>query len=243
MRAFFAENARPLDEGERLRGGAVWQLVGLITRRSQVQILPPLPISISQLIPGYSPGARSALVGLGLTTLAKVAGPNPAPLPTQSSQLIHRLGELAASDPAPATRVCTQSRSTTPAIGDIRRASVGNPRAPRDRDNEVNLMSRTRVLTQILLGSSVLLMAACASARPGALEEKYFQREAQSYLKFEKDGQTVYCQNEPVTASLIPHKSCITETALRQRVENYRRSRNAVARGGPPYVATTPGGS
>ncbi len=28
-----------------LRGGAVWQLVGLITRRSQVQILPPLPHS------------------------------------------------------------------------------------------------------------------------------------------------------------------------------------------------------
>ncbi len=27
----------------RMRGGAVWQLVGLITRRSQVQILPPLP--------------------------------------------------------------------------------------------------------------------------------------------------------------------------------------------------------
>ena len=26
-----------------LRGGAVWQLVGLITRRSQVRILPPLP--------------------------------------------------------------------------------------------------------------------------------------------------------------------------------------------------------
>ena len=27
-----------------VRGGAVWQLVGLITRRSEVQILPPLPI-------------------------------------------------------------------------------------------------------------------------------------------------------------------------------------------------------
>ena len=26
-----------------MRGGAVWQLVGLITRRSQVRILPPLP--------------------------------------------------------------------------------------------------------------------------------------------------------------------------------------------------------
>src|SRR5579872_2699414 len=30
--------------GSPVRGGAVWQLVGLITRRSQVQILPPLPI-------------------------------------------------------------------------------------------------------------------------------------------------------------------------------------------------------
>jgi hypothetical protein len=29
-----------------LRGGAVWQLVGLITRRSQVQILPPLPLHL-----------------------------------------------------------------------------------------------------------------------------------------------------------------------------------------------------
>lgn len=29
----------------RMRGGAVWQLVGLITRRSQVRILPPLPYS------------------------------------------------------------------------------------------------------------------------------------------------------------------------------------------------------
>src|SRR3569623_796273 len=27
-----------------LRGGAVWQLVWLITRRSQLQILPPLPL-------------------------------------------------------------------------------------------------------------------------------------------------------------------------------------------------------
>ena len=30
------------------RGGAVWQLVGLITRRSQVQILPPQPICEAQ---------------------------------------------------------------------------------------------------------------------------------------------------------------------------------------------------
>src|SRR5688572_17506290 len=31
-----------------MRGGAVWQLVGLITRRSQVQILPPLPASAGE---------------------------------------------------------------------------------------------------------------------------------------------------------------------------------------------------
>src|SRR3569623_3413218 len=34
-----AYNSRTL-----LRGGAVWQLVALINRRSQVQILPPLPV-------------------------------------------------------------------------------------------------------------------------------------------------------------------------------------------------------
>ena len=34
----------------RARGGAVWQLVGLITRRSQVQILPPQPRFVSDLM-------------------------------------------------------------------------------------------------------------------------------------------------------------------------------------------------
>ena len=37
-----------------MRGGAVWQLVGLITRRSQVQILPPLPTVFDKKAP---PGA------------------------------------------------------------------------------------------------------------------------------------------------------------------------------------------
>ena len=32
------------------RGGAVWQLVGLITRRSKVQILPPQPTESTVLI-------------------------------------------------------------------------------------------------------------------------------------------------------------------------------------------------
>ena len=41
-----------------LRGGAVWQLVGLITRRSQVQILPPLPLSVLGICIDYRKWAR-----------------------------------------------------------------------------------------------------------------------------------------------------------------------------------------
>ena len=37
------------------RGGAAWKLVGLITRRSQVQILPPLPNQIKGLRQNRSP--------------------------------------------------------------------------------------------------------------------------------------------------------------------------------------------
>src|SRR5688572_30595381 len=45
------------------RGGAVWQLVGLITRRSQVQILPALP-------PSRKAGPRE---GLGLLSWSPAA--------------------------------------------------------------------------------------------------------------------------------------------------------------------------
>jgi hypothetical protein len=110
-------------------------------------------------------------------------------------------------------------------------------------------MARNRVFRSVLLASGVLLIAACASqpaSKTGSLDEKYFQREASNYQKFQHEGQTVYCQTEPHDASLIPYnpnKRCITEAALRQAVENYRRNRIPVPRGGPPYVATVPGGS
>src|ERR1039457_1250145 len=48
--------ARPAYAKIVMRGGAVWQLVGLITQRSQVQILPPQPIfSIDYELPGVIP--------------------------------------------------------------------------------------------------------------------------------------------------------------------------------------------
>jgi outer membrane biogenesis lipoprotein LolB len=107
-------------------------------------------------------------------------------------------------------------------------------------------MSTNRVFHTVLVAIGVLLMSACASqpaATTQSLDEKYFKREANNYLKFQHEGQTVYCQNDPNAGSLIPHKWCITEAALRQRVESSRLSRNPVSRGGPPYVATVPGGS
>jgi outer membrane biogenesis lipoprotein LolB len=96
-------------------------------------------------------------------------------------------------------------------------------------------MTRNRVFYSVLLATGALLIAACASQPTGSLDEKYFQREANHYLKFQQEGQTVYCQNESNIASLIPYKWCISESALRQRVENFRRDRNPVQRGG--YVA------
>jgi hypothetical protein len=91
------------------------------------------------------------------------------------------------------------------------------------------------------------MIAACASqpaSTTQSLDEKYFQQEASNYLKFQHEGQTVYCQTEASGTTLIPFnpdKRCISEAALRQAVENYRRGRNPVPRGGPPYVATVPG--
>jgi starvation-inducible outer membrane lipoprotein len=96
-------------------------------------------------------------------------------------------------------------------------------------------MARNHVFRSVLLISGVLLMTACVSQPSGSLQEKYFQREANNYLKFQHEGQVVYCQNDPQAGSLIPYKSCITEAALRQRVENYRVARNSAQRGGPQY--------
>ena len=87
-------------------------------------------------------------------------------------------------------------------------------------------------------------MSACASqpAVDGSLSQKYFEREANNYAKYQYEGQTVYC-NQGSDAALIPYQHCKTEAALREMVETARRARNPVVRGGPPYVATVPGGS
>jgi hypothetical protein len=107
-------------------------------------------------------------------------------------------------------------------------------------------MASNRLFRYALVACGVILMAGCASQPAGSLDEKYFQREASNYLKFQHEGQTVYCQTEPSAATLIPFSAdrrCISEAALRQAVENYRVNRNPAARGGPQYVATVPGGS
>ena len=94
----------------------------------------------------------------------------------------------------------------------------------------VSLMANNHVLRCVLLASSVLLFAACASqplSTSQSLDDLYFDREVQNYEAFQaKDGQIIYCQNEKHTASHIPYRMCISETNLRQLVEDSRRTRN-----------------
>jgi hypothetical protein len=102
-------------------------------------------------------------------------------------------------------------------------------------------MARNQVFRSILLGSSVLLMAACATKQPeGSLLEKRFQQTAKHYQQYQYEGQVIYCKRGATRT--LPPAECITEPALRLQVENGLRSRNPVVRGGPPYVATVPGG-
>jgi type IV pilus biogenesis protein CpaD/CtpE len=93
-------------------------------------------------------------------------------------------------------------------------------------------MTGNRLISSLLLATGVFLMAGCVSqsaSTTGSLDDKYFQREASKLQKFEHEGKTIYCQNDSRVGSLIPHKRCITESGLRQLVENSRRSRNSVA--------------
>jgi hypothetical protein len=102
------------------------------------------------------------------------------------------------------------------------------------------------ILRASLLASGALLIAACASQpATGSPDEEYFQKEASNYLKFEHEGKTVYCTSKD-NSGLIPYTGtprCVTEARLRQVVEDWRVQRNPVVRGGPPYVATVPGGN
>ena len=61
--------------------------------------------------------------------------------------------------------------------------------------------------------------------------------------RFRRRVQAVF---QDSSGSLIPYTGttrCVTEARLRQVVEEWRMHRNPVVRGGPPYVATVPGGN
>ena len=92
-------------------------------------------------------------------------------------------------------------------------------------------MAKNHVLRSVLVVSSVLLIAACASQPRTPLLERKFQQTAQHYEKYQLDGQTVYCRKD-----LPPGRQCLTEDALRRQVENYERNRNAVS-----YTRSPPG--
>ena len=98
-------------------------------------------------------------------------------------------------------------------------------------------MASHRVIRSLLVATGVLLIAACASQSAStSLDDKYFEREAQKFVKVERNGETLYCQKVRHVASLVPYNQCINEDGLRERVENARRARNTVP---PPVVAGT----
>ena len=102
-------------------------------------------------------------------------------------------------------------------------------------------MASFRVFRTVLVATAVLLMAGCATQSGYMpLQEKLFQREANNYdAQFLYEGQKVYCKRGATRS--LPYQECVSETALRRRVENHHRDRNDVQRGGPQYVATVPG--
>lgn len=107
-------------------------------------------------------------------------------------------------------------------------------------------MAKNRVVESCFLATGVMLIAACVSqpvstSTPNlSPSEKRFQRVAATYGRYQLDGQTVYCRKEKVITSSIPVMRCLTETALRQDVEDYQKRRNAVAR--PVMPGTGQGG-
>jgi len=100
-------------------------------------------------------------------------------------------------------------------------------------------MTRNGVFQSILISAGVILMAGCVAIYPGgnsvpagSLDERYFQREAENYEKFQNEGQVVYCST-PKTSdeALFPYIGyvrCINESDLRKAVRDWRMARNSV---------------
>ena len=97
-------------------------------------------------------------------------------------------------------------------------------------------MTRSRVFQSILISAGVILMAGCVTVYPGgnpvpegSLDERYFQKEAKNYEKYQNEGQTVYCSTPNTSGeALIPYIGyvrCISEPELREAVRDWRKDR------------------
>jgi hypothetical protein len=121
-------------------------------------------------------------------------------------------------------------------------------------------MSINKFIPSLALGVCVTLLAACASqpaatdapvakapapvaaaAQPvpaaqtegdtAAALEKKFQDAARGYKVVERDGKTLYCKREKVIGSTIPTMQCLTESQLRNQVENMDEMRERMRSG------------
>ncbi len=87
--------------------------------------------------------------------------------------------------------------------------------------------------------------ATAAASAPATTEadtasamEKKFQEAARSYKTVQKDGKTMYCKRERVIGSTIPTMQCLTETQLRNQVEQTEELKRNMRRGGGSCVQT-----
>jgi hypothetical protein len=80
--------------------------------------------------------------------------------------------------------------------------------------------------------------AAAAESEAASAMEKKFRDAARGYKVVERDGKTLYCKREKVLGSTIPTLQCLTETQLRNQVENTEELKRRMKRGGGPCVQT-----
>ena len=97
-------------------------------------------------------------------------------------------------------------------------------------------MTRNGVFQSILISAGVILMAGCVTVYPGgnpvpegSLDDRYFQKEAAYYEKYQNEGQVVYCSTPKTSGNAmypyIGHVRCISEPELREAVRDRRKDR------------------
>lgn len=103
-------------------------------------------------------------------------------------------------------------------------------------------MTTNFLFRSLLLSAGALLMTACATPSPDStrvsMADIKFQRVAKTYVKYQYEGQTVYCKKDEYAFDRLNRwrPKCLTEPQLRDAIDTFARTRNPVQ----PAVIGTP---